>query len=331
MRPLPPFPELVAFEAVARHLSFTKAAQELCVTQSAVSHRVRRLEKYFSRQLIRRLNPGLALTDAGAALLPELVATLDGLARIGRRSGRREHRLRVAAGSALCTWWLAGRLASFMKQRPGISIELIPIENEASEIPEVDVRILWTDSDVETPSPAQAPLFTELVFPVCSPRLLPRKQPLSDAGALATLTLLHKATGTTGEWSWSNWFERLGVDPGTRRGGELRFADMGLVLAAAVDGSGVAISRSLLVHDALRSGSLIVPITNFEPMISKKKHVARWRREQADDPDINLFVTWLIAEAALTLANTSEMIRTPSASSALHSTDALNRSMTATG
>ena len=125
MRRLPPIPEMVAFEAVARHLSFTQAAVELCITQSAVSHRVRRLEKYFGARLIQRLNPGLALTDAGAALLPELSALLDDFAQLGVRG---ERRLRVAAGSALCTWWLAGRLPLFMKERPGVTIELVPIE-----------------------------------------------------------------------------------------------------------------------------------------------------------------------------------------------------------
>src|SRR5262245_46101662 len=129
MRRLPPFAELVAFEAVARHLSFTRAAAELCLTQSAVSHRVRRLEEHLGTQLIRRLNPGLALTDAGAALLPELASVLD---RLEALQGRRERRLRVAAGSALCTWWLARRLPEFMSQRPGLSIELVPIENDAT-------------------------------------------------------------------------------------------------------------------------------------------------------------------------------------------------------
>src|SRR5689334_4398430 len=128
MRQLPPFLELVAFEAVARHRSFTRAAAELCLTQSAVSHRVRRLEGYFGMQLIRRLNPGVALTESGAALLPEIMAALDSLVNLsGRASGRRERKLRVAAGGSLCTWWLAGRLSSFMKARPGVSIELIPI------------------------------------------------------------------------------------------------------------------------------------------------------------------------------------------------------------
>jgi LysR family transcriptional regulator, glycine cleavage system transcriptional activator len=312
MRRLPPFAELVAFEAVARHRSFTRAAAELCVTQSAISHRVRRLEKHFGTQLIRRLNPGIALTDAGAALLPELAAVLDALTHLG---GRRERRLRVAAGSALCTWWLAGRLSAFMQQRPGISVELVPIETHATSIPEVDVRILWVGAGQDTPSPTQAPLFSEHVFPVCSPRLLPNEQPLRDSRALASMPLLHKATHLIGEWSWQVWLDRLAVGSTRRAQGELRFADMGLILSAAVEGSGVALAFSLPVHDALQAGRLMIPVAGVEPMVSTKRYVARWRRARVGDPDIEAFVAWLVAEASTTIAETEQLLRAPPSAS----------------
>jgi LysR family transcriptional regulator, glycine cleavage system transcriptional activator len=298
MRRLPPFAELVAFEAVARHLSFTLAAEELHLTQSAVSHRVRRLETYLGSLLIHRLNPGLALTAAGAALLPGLVGALDGLAQIGRPA---ERRLRVAAGSALCTWWLAGRLSGFMAQRPGVSIELMPIEQEQAVIPDADVRILWVAPSDEPRGSTQAALFNEHVFPVCSPALLPGGQPVRDAQVLARLPLLHKATHGMGEWSWSVWLERLGVQSRARPRSELRFAEMGLVLSAAVDGAGVALSRSLLVHDALASDRLVVPLAGIEAMRSTKRHVARWPSAKSGDADVRAFVEWLATEAAQTL------------------------------
>lgn len=307
MRPLPPFAELVAFEAVARHLSFTRAAAELCLTQSAISHRVRRLETHYGTLLIRRLNPGIALTDAGAALLPELAAALDALSRLN--GGGRERRLRVAAGSALCSWWLAGRLASFMAHRPGLSVELIPIENADTPVPEVDVRILWVTAGAgEVHAPTQRPLFAEHVFPVCSPKLLPQGRPLRDAAALAALPLLHKSGHGSGEWSWALWLDRLGAERARKRGSELRFTDMGLILSAAVDGAGVALSRSLLVHDALRAGRLVVPLPGLEPMVSTKHHVARWRRARAGDPDIEVFVDWLAAEAEISLADVARRL-----------------------
>jgi LysR family transcriptional regulator, glycine cleavage system transcriptional activator len=310
MRRLPPFPELVAFEAVARHRSFTRAAEELCLTQSAVSHRVRRLEEHLGTPLIRRLNPGLVLTDAGTALLPGLVASLDGLARLGQPA---ERKLRVAAGSALCTWWLAGRLSGFMAQRQGVSIELVPIEQSTGAVPQVDVRILWVAPGEEPRGMTQAPLFHEQVFPVCSPRLLPGGMPLRDAQALAGLPLLHKADHGLGEWSWPLWLDRLGVRLHEAPASELRFAEMGLVLSAAAEGAGVALSRSLLVHDALQSGRLVVPITGVTPMPSTKKHIARWPSAKASDPDIRTFVEWLVAEAARTLAGVGPFLAPASA------------------
>src|SRR5262245_50021026 len=307
MRSLPPFPELVAFEAVARHLSFTRAAAELGLTQSAVSHRVRRLETHFGKRLLHRLNPGLKLTEAGAALVPEIAAALDGLARLGRSP---ERRLRVAAGSALCTWWLASRLPSFMARCPGLSVELTPLDSYNTPVPEVDVRILWVSEADYTAQPTQAPLFAERVFPVCSPRLLPGGQPFAEPRALGNLTLLHKATLASGEWSWSTWLERLGIDARRRTGGELRFADMGPILSAALDGAGVALARSLLVHDALHAGRLTIPVRGFEPMTSVKKHIARWRRAQADDADVKAFVGWMVEEAALSMARTDAWLYT---------------------
>jgi LysR family glycine cleavage system transcriptional activator len=306
-------------------LSFTRAATELAITQSAISHRVRRLEKHFATQLIQRLNPGLKLTDAGAALLPGLTSTLERLEKLdGSIGSRRERRLRVAAGSALCTWWLAGRLAAFMKLQPGISIDLVPIENDTAAIPQVDIRILWVGVGQDAASATQVPLFSEHVFPVCSPRLLLNKPPLRDSQALANMTLLHKAANATGEWSWPIWLDRLGISGRQRRGGELRFADMGLTLSAAVDGAGVALSRSLLVHDALRSGHLVIPIAGIEPMQSSKMHVARWRKDKANDPDILAFVAWLAVEAAQTLADTHDMLRTMSSAPGVNSGDATN-------
>jgi LysR family transcriptional regulator, glycine cleavage system transcriptional activator len=305
VRRLPPLAELVAFEAVARRQSFTLAAQELGLTQSAISHRVRRLEQHFGTRLLRRLNPGLALTDAGVALLPELVAALDGLARLGRKPDRL---LRVAAASALCTWWLAGRLAGFVRQRPGVSIELVPIEAGAASIPEVDVRILWVGAGEDRRGATQAPLFHEHVFPVCSPRLLNDGPSPRSPDALRSMTLLHKAAHSTGEWSWQVWLDRFGIDLKAHQAGELRFADMGLILSAAVEGSGIALARSLLVHAALKNGRLVVPFAGVEPMLSTKKHVARWRSSMAGDRDIETFVGWLTAEAAQTLDEVDQLI-----------------------
>jgi LysR family transcriptional regulator, glycine cleavage system transcriptional activator len=306
MRTLPPFDELVAFEAVARHLSFTRAAEELCLTQSAISHRIRRLESHFDTPLLRRLNPGVELTEAGSALLPELNQALDSLERLGRP---RERQLRVAAANALCTWWLARRLPAFMRERPGVSVELMPWQGGDALPRGADVHIVWHIAEDATATATQTPLFCEQVFPVCNPKLLPGGRPLRNFDALAALPLLHKASHGAGEWTWKAWFDRFAraakPPPGAA---QLRFADIGLSLSAALEGAGVALGRSLLAHDALADGRLVVPAVGLEPMLSSKKHLARWPASKAADPDLSAFVRWLSGEAARTLAATQEML-----------------------
>lgn len=306
MRRYPPIPELVAFEAVARHQSFTSAAEELCLTQSAVSHRIRRLEIYLGKVLIRRLNPGLELTTEGKDLLPDLTAALESLAKLGNKQ---ERCLRVVAHSALCQWWLAGRLTGFMAQNPGVSVELISRDAPDPSLTNIDIRIGWVGVGEDRPTETQAPLFCEHVFPVCSPNLLPDNRPLAIAQDLTSLSLLRKATKAIGEWSWPVWFDHLDINAPKNASAELRFADMGLIMSAAVNGSGVAIARSLLAYDALEKGILVVPIKNFKAMQSTKKHIARWSAEKKDDPDIDAFVRWIVTEAASTLAATEQFIR----------------------
>ncbi len=309
MRRLPPVPELVAFEAVARHLSFTRAAAELALTQSAVSHRVRRLEAHLGERLLNRLNPGLRLTDAGLALLPQLSDCLDALARLGTSPCRR---LRVGAGPALSSWWLVGRLPVFMAQHPSLSVELLPIEAQQPLPPNLDVWIVWVGQGEDEAGPQQQPLFTERVFPVCAPRLLPGGRPLRDAQALGQMTLLHKAAGSAGEWSWHLWMKHLGIHAPQGSARELRLADMPLVLAAAIEGAGVALSRSLLVQDALDAKRLVVAVEGVQPMVSSKRHVARWPSRNTGNADVAAFVEWLQTESAKTVSRSDALLqRTP--------------------
>jgi LysR family transcriptional regulator, glycine cleavage system transcriptional activator len=306
MRRLPPIPELIAFEAVARHLSFTRAATELSLTQSAVSHRVRRLEAHLGERLLNRLNPGLTLTEAGLALLPELSDCLDGLARLGTQKSRR---LRVGAAGALSSWWLVGRLPAFLAQRPSVSVELLPLEANQPLPPNLDLWIAWVGEGEDTVTPKQKPLFTEHVFPVCSPRLLPAGRPLRNAQALGQMTLLHKASGSAGEWSWPLWMKRLGIQAPAGGARELHLADMAMVLAAAVEGAGVALSRSLLVQDALEARRLVLAVEGVEPMQSSKRHVARWPSRNIGDPDVEAFVAWLEAESAATVSRSDAWLQ----------------------
>jgi LysR family transcriptional regulator, glycine cleavage system transcriptional activator len=299
-RRLPPFRPLIAFDAVARHRSFTRAADELGVTQSAVSHQLRRLEDFFGVQLLKRLNPGVELSDDGARLQGELATILDGIAGLEpglrRRAGRK--RLRLGAGTSLAAWWLVRRLRTFRALHPDIEIDFVPVESEAVGEPLLDVRILWTTLAESRATSLQAPLFRERVFPVCAPSVLPLGQPLSDPAALLDLPLIQKGHAPLGEWSWDCWFGKLGLKRAEPRG--LVLGDMGLCLTAAVEGAGVAIARSLLVADAISDGRLVPALATAPDVLSTKIHIARWSPDLIGDRNTNILVNWLAQAAEAT-------------------------------
>lgn len=296
-RRLPPFGPLIAFDAVARHRSFTRAADELGVTQSAVSHQVRRLEDFLGVQLLKRLNPGVELSDDGAKLQGELATLLDGIAglepSLRRRPGRQM--LRLGAGSSLAAWWLVRRLRTFRALHSEIEIDFVPVESEAVGEPSLDVRILWTTLAESRATSLQASLFRERVFPVCAPSILPRGRPLSDPAALLDLPLIQKGHTPLGEWSWAYWFRKLGLKRAEPRG--LVLGDMGLCLTAAVEGAGVAIGRSLLVADAISDGRLVPALATAPYVLSTKVHIARWSPDLIGDRNTQVLVSWL-AQAA---------------------------------
>ncbi|MBN9530141.1 MAG: LysR family transcriptional regulator [Alphaproteobacteria bacterium] len=301
MRRLPPFSPLVAFDAVMRHLSFTRAAAELGITQSAVSHRLAQIERHFGTALFHRLNPGLAPTAAGLALAPALREALDRLADLDRhvrRPSAGRSLLRVGVGPALSRWWLVRRLPEFAAAHPEIGLELTTVTSEAAARG-VDVWLRWLPRGEARRSSVSRPLFGERVFPVCHPRLVAGGRTLGD------LPLLHKGRPEAqgAEWNWATWFDRLGLDrPAAPAPGDLGFDDIDTALSAAAEGAGVALGRSLLVHDALADGRLVRVLPEIFDLASSKVHVAAWRPELIDDAALGRFVAWMVRETARTVA-----------------------------
>ncbi len=195
MRGLPPFDALVAFEAVLRHGSMTLAAAELGVTQSAVSHRLRRLEAVVGTPLLRRLHPGLQPTAAGLALAEGFAEVLAGMAslRARCRAATGPERLQVGVGSAVAQYWLVRRLPAFMEAHPDTDVELVLLPNcDAVRAASLDVRLLWLPVTEARASSTRCLLPRETVFPVCRTDLLSREIARGDLTALLRLPLLHK-------------------------------------------------------------------------------------------------------------------------------------------
>jgi LysR family glycine cleavage system transcriptional activator len=288
---LPPFAALVAFDAVLRHGSMTLAAAELGLTQSAISHRLRDLERYFGLALFERMNPGLRVTEAGHRLsreLSPLLGTLSGLRRHVR--GRPDIRpFRIGTGSALLNWWLSPRLPALAAAFPDLAIEVVTWD-PAVPRGDADLGLVWMPREAVADESCQLRFPDEFVFPIVSPKLLGRRHASDGWSDLPLLAKGHRGEDMGPEWSWTTW---LGTD--ATRPEAMRFRDISGTLQAAVDGNGVALGRSLLVADALRRRRLRRLGRKSEARLCSKVQIARWR--DPTDDDAARMAGWLVSNA----------------------------------
>ena len=258
---LPSLNALRAFEAVAQHLSFARAAEELHVTKAAVAQQVRLLEAEIGAPLVKRVGRGLSLTDAGQAGLRDLK---EGFARLNASARRmREARGRdllvVSSGASFAATWLVRRIGRFKQEHPEIDV-LLDAARSASEYDRegIDAYIVWGTG--EFPGFTSVRLFEEHAFPVCSPKLQDGHPPLRALADLRHHTLLHlEWDWNHGAWpDWETWLATAGVtEVDVTRG--LWFNQMSIALEAAIQGQGVALSTRALAADEIRLGHLVAP------------------------------------------------------------------------
>lgn len=262
IRPLPPLNSLVAFEAAARHLSFTRAADELSVTQGAVSRQVRHLEDYLGRALFIRDKRALSLTDTGAdyydsvqqSLLQLAGATGDILQWQG------DQQVTVVTTNAMASFWLLPRFNEFQEQHPEIDLRILAVESLRNiRHNEFDLALFYCRTPPE--DLRATPLFSESVFPVCSPAYLQKNPQIADPLQLATSTLL--SLEVREDWlSWRDWFEGCDLPPPTEQARRLKINNYPLVIQSALNGQGLALAWANLVDDYLASGLLVRPVDN---------------------------------------------------------------------
>jgi len=288
---LPSLNGLRAFEAAARHLSFTQAAAELNVTQTAISHQIRRLEEQLGIRLFVRRNRGLALTREAEAYLPAIRTAFEDLRQATARLRRpeRDGMLVVSTMASLAAKWLVSRVAGFQDAHPGIEVRistsshLVDFRREA-----VDLAVRYGHG--HWPGLRADWLMAEDIFPVCSPALLGGEHPLRGPHDLVHHTLLH---ATVSREDWQLWLTAAGL-PGalaTRRG--LSFDQSFMAYQAAIDGLGVALGRTRFVEADIAAGRLVVPFDLVLPAQAGFYVVAP--EETADAPKIARFRDWLIA------------------------------------
>jgi LysR family glycine cleavage system transcriptional activator len=303
-RALPPIGTLRTFEAVARYLSFTKAADELALTQSAVSHQMRALEEHLGARLFQRLHRGIELTADGRIFLEGARAGLDSvmLASERVRNQRRVGVLTVAAPAAFAIWWLVPRLGRFAALYPDIEVRIATIEGREPDLwrDGIDVAVVKRPAKLAARNSAEMPLLREVVYPVCSPLLLAGPSPLRTPADLVQHSLIEceAAQAEDAEFAWSTWLGRFGLNeaPALR---QLRFNHFGVALSAAVDGLGVALGRSPMVDAELAAGRLVRPFAKRAVAKASNVFALAWRDTGAarDDQRIAAFRNFALDEA----------------------------------
>jgi putative choline sulfate-utilization transcription factor len=294
-RQLPPLGALVAFEAVARHLSVTRAADELALTQAAVSRKIRQLEEELGVALFDRLHRALRLTDAGERLQAAASSSLTHLAETAEQLRRRGQSAQVEVSTtiAFASFWLMPRIPQFRAAHPEVELRLSvsdPYVDPARE--GVDAGIRYGGGDWR--GVAATRLFDEEVFPVCSPGYLAQHPELTDIRALAEQTLLHLDVDYHAWTDWATWFRDLGASPPPRRRG-LQFNTYTILIQAATAGQGVALGWRHMVDDFLDQGSLVRPI----PATFRTQGAYYLVQPRGREPgtEVRAFTDWLLAEA----------------------------------
>lgn len=298
LRRLPSLDFLKGFEATGRHLSFTKAAQELFVTQSALSRQVQALEEALGVPLFVRRHRALALTPAGmafhrdvAAMLGALVSAADAARGVHRAPG-----LTLSTTVSFASLWVIPRLPAFRARHPDVEV-YVSADDRLADLGrgDVDVAVRYLD-DSRAPENG-VKLFGERMLPVVSPKLMRRGSPaLAKPADLAQHVLLHldDPDGRTPWLDWSVWLTSNG-QPGMKAAGSLRFKLYDQVIQAAVGAQGIALGRVPLIAEYLRDGRLVAPFPKrYE---STRGYFAVIAPHAADRADVAAFVDWLRDEA----------------------------------
>ena len=289
-RSLPPLNALRAFEAAARHGSFTKAANELCVTPGAVSRQVQVLEEHLGTPLFTRMNREVVLSPQGQRYREALSAAFDQInaSTSSLKSGRELH---ISSYMTFGMRWLVPRLPTFMQQYPKYPITFTTTPPNIFDIISgtIEVAILMGKGD--WPSVEMHPLFPVVTEPVVSPELL-KKFPLKSPEDLANVALLHSSARPD---DWADWIESV-PNLSLAQSGRAMFESSSLAFEAAVHGMGAAMGQRALIVRELDSGKLITPFKHRHS--DGTQFYLVYSHKLASDERIKHFRKWILAEAA---------------------------------
>ena len=295
---LPPLKAVWYFESAARHLNFSKAADELNVTHSAISHQIRALEEWVGQPLFDRGARGLRLTESGQQFLPPVRAAFQQLIQAGQavRLTARGGALTVSVLPSLASKWLVPRLADFRGRYPDIDVR-ISATSELEHVGRGDIDIgiryglgKWPDLESEL-------LLHDDLFPICSPNLLKGPKPLREPRDIANFPLLSDSDWRPSEYEfWHKWFElaeisELGLKP------DMTFNATNLMIDAVIAGLGVGLGNTMLAGDDLRAGCLVKPM-DLSLKLETGYFLVYWPGA-LKRPKVKAFRDWVIDQVGL--------------------------------
>jgi LysR family glycine cleavage system transcriptional activator len=288
-RRLPPLNALPSFEAAARHLSFSRAADELHVTHGAVSRAVRHLEDHLGVQLMIRATRSVRLTPIGAAFAAEIRGVLEHLAAAtSAATGQTSGIVNVSTIDSFAARWLMPRLSRFRRAHGDIDVRVAMSERLADFVSDgIDIAIRCGGG--QYPGLTAELLMTEDHFPVCSPKLLRGRHPLRTPADLARHTLLHDVFTV----DWAIWLRSAGINKVDPHRGPTFLSSIHAI-QAAIQGEGVVLGRSALVGDDLAAGRLVRPFELSLP--AGFAYYVVYPPSALKRPNVKAFRDWLIAE-----------------------------------
>lgn len=295
LRRLPSLDALKGFDAAARHLSFTRAAGELSLTQSAISRQVQTLEEQLGVRLFVRGVRKLTLTPEGERLHSAAAKALADLADVcaGLRAGLRRPRVTVSAAISIAALWLIPRLGGFQERHPEVDVRL-SADNRTVDLAREEVDVALRYGPPELMPPDALLLFDEVVFPVAAPVIARAFPQVPTAADLAAVTLLAYTGEPVPGLDWSPWLVSLGLDK-ARPKALIQFNQYDQMIRAAADGQGIALGRGPLVRRLIDEGRLAPLMEARERIASRGYFLLRASAETR--PEVEAFSAWLIEEA----------------------------------
>ncbi|BAV52848.1 Uncharacterized protein MLTONO_p0378 (plasmid) [Mesorhizobium loti] len=295
-----PLSALRAFEAAARHVSFTKAANELSVTQAAVSRHILTLEDHLDTQLFNRGNQKVSLSAAGEELFEATTLSLAHIATAfdSVRRGKKARRLTVGMPMSFGTMFMSRRIGDFIMNNPTIDLHLVSLER--SPIPASDgFDLSVVMGHLPRPGFVATELFSEEVFPICSKSYLAHSPGIMSPSDLVNEVLLdmddqHWSVYPWAPFNWAGWLEQFGVTTEFKRG--ITFNNYSTMIQSVIRGYGIGMGWRHVVSDYLNEGDLIRPLT--ESYLTGRRHHLVIPEAALDRKDVQTFRDWLITQVA---------------------------------